>query len=73
MEIKLKNRLIITVPGVCCPPSANFYIYVMCLQGKLLTYLQKHFSGKIHAKIGEESFLKNVYDSSENVCIPKTK
>lgn len=55
------------------PPSANFYIHVVCLQGKLLTYFQKHFPEEMHTKIGEQRFLRNVYGSSENVCIPKTK
>lgn len=54
-------------------PSANFYIPVVCPQEKLLTYLQKHFPDQIHTKIGEESFLISVYDSSENVCIPMRK
>lgn len=72
MEIKLKTRFIITV-WCLLASSANFYIHVVCLQGKLSTYLQKRFPDKIYTKIGEESFLRNVHDSSENVCIPKTK
>lgn len=71
MEVKLKNRLIITVAGVCYPPSASFYIHIV--QEKLLTSLQKHFPDEIYTKIGEKSFLRNMYDSSETVCIPKTK
>lgn len=69
MEVKLKPRLIITVPGVCYLLSA---FTLMCVYRESF-YSHKLFPDEMCSKIGEECFLRNVYDSNENACIPKTK
>lgn len=69
MEVKLKPRLIITVPGFCYLLSA---FTLMCVYRESF-YSHKLFPDEMCSKIGEECFLRNVYDSNENACIPKTK
>lgn len=68
---KIKEQVNYHCSKCLLPPSASFYIHVV--QEKLLTSLQKHFPDEIYTKIGEKSFLRNMYDSSKTVCVSKTK